>query len=186
MSLRYAVLAVLLDGEASAYDLTRRFDRSVANFWHATRQQLALELRRLEVAELVCGRSVTEEGREKRLYRVTPAGEAAVREWLAEPARASAIKDEMLVRVQAAAASDADALLPTLRAWRIDRQARLDGYLRLRERLLAGRSEADYLATVSRPGGYLTLERGIALERENVAWAERVEAVLQRRLAIAE
>lgn len=186
MSLRYAVLAVLLDGEASAYDLTRRFDRSVANFWHATRQQLALELRRLEAAELVSGRSVTEERREKRLYRVTPAGEAAVREWLAEPVRPSAIKDEMLVRVQAAAASDGRVLLPALRRWRRDRQARLDGYLRLRQRLLAGRSEAVYLAGADRPGGYLTLERGIALERENVAWAERVAAVLERRPAAAE
>jgi hypothetical protein len=62
----------------------------------------------------------------------------------------------------------------------------LDGYLRLQERLLAGRSEADYLASADRPGGYLTLERGIALERENVAWAERVAAVLEGRPAAAE
>jgi DNA-binding PadR family transcriptional regulator len=183
MSLRYAVLAVLLDGEATAYDLTRRFDHSAANFWHATRQQLSLELRRLEADDLVRGRSLTEQGREKRLYHVTPKGQVAVRSWLSEPARVSSIKDEMLVRVQAAAAADAGALLPTLRRWRADRQARLDGHLEMQRRILGNRDEAKYLATADRLGGYLTLLRGIALERENLAWADRVAAILESRAA---
>lgn len=53
MSLRHAVLAVLLDGPASGYDLAKRFDRSVANYWHATRQQIYSELGRLESDGLV-------------------------------------------------------------------------------------------------------------------------------------
>lgn len=36
MSLKYAVLAALLEGEASGYDLAKVFDVSVANFWSAT------------------------------------------------------------------------------------------------------------------------------------------------------
>lgn len=47
MALRDAVLAALLEGEASGYDLAKRFDRSVANFWTATPQQLYRELDRL-------------------------------------------------------------------------------------------------------------------------------------------
>ncbi len=73
------------------------------------------------------------------------------------------------------------ALLPTLGRWRAGRQDRLDRYLRLQERLL-GRSEEDYLASAERPGGYLTLLRGIALERENLAWADRVAAQFTSRL----
>jgi DNA-binding PadR family transcriptional regulator len=36
MSLRNAVLATLLEGEASGYDLSKSFDAGVANFWMAT------------------------------------------------------------------------------------------------------------------------------------------------------
>ena len=36
MALRHAVLAALLEGEASGYQLSKRFDVSVANFWSAT------------------------------------------------------------------------------------------------------------------------------------------------------
>lgn len=36
MSLKHAVLAALLEGEASGYDLAKIFDVSVANFWAAT------------------------------------------------------------------------------------------------------------------------------------------------------
>jgi DNA-binding PadR family transcriptional regulator len=48
MALGHAVLAALLDGEASGYQLAKRFDVSVANFWSATPQQLYRELDRLE------------------------------------------------------------------------------------------------------------------------------------------
>ena len=47
MALRDAVLAALLDSEASGYDLAKSFDGSVANYWMATPQQLYRELERL-------------------------------------------------------------------------------------------------------------------------------------------
>jgi DNA-binding PadR family transcriptional regulator len=40
MALRHAVLAALLEGEVSGYQLAKRFDVSVANFWSASPQQL--------------------------------------------------------------------------------------------------------------------------------------------------
>ena len=52
MALRHAVLAALLEGEASGYQLAKRFDVSVANFWSATPQQLYRELDRLEAEGL--------------------------------------------------------------------------------------------------------------------------------------
>ena len=44
MALRNAVMAALLDGEASGYDLAKGFEASVANFWMATPQQVYREL----------------------------------------------------------------------------------------------------------------------------------------------
>ena len=53
MSLRDAVLAALLEAEASGYDLAKSFDASVANFWMATPQQLYRELDRLAEQGLI-------------------------------------------------------------------------------------------------------------------------------------
>ena len=55
MSLKHAVLAALLDGEYSGYQLAKAFDAGVANFWHALPQQLYAELTKLETEGLVAG-----------------------------------------------------------------------------------------------------------------------------------
>ena len=79
MSLRDAVLAALLEAEASGYDLAKSFDASVANFWMATPQQLYRELDRLAEQGLIQSRVVEQERRpNKRMYSLTPAGHEAV------------------------------------------------------------------------------------------------------------
>lgn len=182
MSLRQAVLAVLLDGPSSGYDLAKRFDRSVGNFWHATRQQIYVELARMEADGVVETELVVQRGRpDKRLCRISESGRRAVREWIGTAPAPTAIKDEMLVRVQAASFADAPALLLALARWREQHAARLALHEELRRVLLAGRSEDEHLASVERPGGYLTLLRGIAFERENVVWADQVAGVLAAR-----
>lgn len=86
MALRNAVLAALLEGEASGYDLAKGFDASVANFWMATPQQLYKELERMATDGLIETRVVQQERRpNKRLHSLTPAGRAALHEFIAEP-----------------------------------------------------------------------------------------------------
>jgi DNA-binding PadR family transcriptional regulator len=182
VSLRYAVLAALLEGPASGYDLAKRFDRSVANFWHATRQQIYAELARLDNVGLVESELRRQRSRpDKRLYYVTARGHAELDAWIGQAPRPTSIKDELLVQVQAADRAHAPALLKALAVWRGARAARLEQYRRAVEQMLGGRTEADYLTSVERPGGYLTLQRGIAFERENLAWADYLERVLGAR-----
>ncbi|MEU5432322.1 PadR family transcriptional regulator [Streptomyces sp. NPDC020719] len=182
MALRNAVLAALLEGEASGYDLAKGFDASVANFWMATPQQLYRELDRMESDGLIEARVVQQERRpNKRLFSLTDAGYAALRSFTAEPPRPSAIRDELLVKVQAVDAGDAEAVRASI-AERLEwARAKLARYDRLRTRLLDGRTEDDFLAGAERVGPYLTLMRGRAFEQENIRWAERALAVLERR-----
>jgi DNA-binding PadR family transcriptional regulator len=68
MALRHAVRAALLDADASGYELAKRFDASVANFWRVVPQQIYGELRRLEQQGLIRGRALRQRGRpDKRL-----------------------------------------------------------------------------------------------------------------------
>ena len=102
MSLRDAVLAALLEGESSGYDLAKDFDASVANFWMATPQQLYRELERLAEQGLIQARIVEQERRpNKRMFSLTEAGYDAIRQFTGRPPKPSAIRDELLIKVQA-------------------------------------------------------------------------------------
>jgi DNA-binding PadR family transcriptional regulator len=186
MALRDAVLAALLEGEASGYDLAKGFDASVANFWMATPQQLYKELERMESQGLVRARVVQQERRpNKRLYSLTEAGREALGDFTARPAKPTAIRDELLVKVQAVDGGDVAAVSVGI-AERLEwARAKLARYDRLRARLLAGRTEEEYFAEVERVGPYLTLMRGRAFEKENIRWAEWALSVLERRSALA-
>ncbi|MEY9872083.1 DNA-binding PadR family transcriptional regulator [Streptacidiphilus sp. MAP12-33] len=184
MALRNAIMSTLLEGEASGYDLAKSFDASVANFWAATPQQLYRELDRMEADGLIRARVVEQERRpNKRLFSLTEAGRAALRAFTAVPPRPSAIRDELLVQVQAVESGDATAVRAALRERLTGAQAKIARYERLRARLLDGRFEEEYLTTADRVGPYLTLMRGLSFERENERWCERALAVLERRAA---
>src|SRR5260370_35760527 len=107
MSLRDAVLAALLEGESSGYDLAKGFDASVANFWMATPQQLYRELDRLAEQGLIRARVVQQERRpNKRMYSLTEAGHEAIRQFTGSAPKPSVIRDELMVKVRAVDAGD--------------------------------------------------------------------------------
>ncbi len=183
MSLKYAVLAALLDGEASGYELSKAFDVSFANFWPATPQQLYRELERLAQDGLVEARFVQQERRpNKRMFTLTEAGREDLRTFAAEPPRRpTAVRDELLIKLQAMEDPETTrALIEERMAWA---RGKLDRYARVRDRLLDGRTEDEFLCESDRIGPYLTLLRGISFEEENLRWCERVLAVLGQRVA---
>lgn len=184
MALRNAVMAALLDGEASGYDLAKGFGASVANFWMATPQQLYRELERMAADGLVAARMVAQERRpDKRLFSLTEAGVEVLRAYVAEPARPLAVRDELMVKVQCVDIGDAGAVRAEIVA-RMERSAvKLARYERMRDRLLDGRDEDTYLTSADRVGPYLTLLGGMALERANLGWGECVLKRLDLRTA---
>lgn len=184
MSLRYAMLGALLDGDASGYELAKRFDSSVANFWHALPQQLYQELGRMEEEGLVAGEAVLQTGRpNKRVFSITAAGRDALIDWLEGPYRMRVMKDELLVKMYAAD------LLPPEGVARLVEDSlpphvdKLAHYEALREMILRGRNEEEFLRTTNRVGPYLTLMRGIEFERQCIDWARWVVEAMRVRAA---
>lgn len=182
MALRDAVLAALLDGEASGYDLAKAFDASVANFWMATPQQLYRELDRMAADGLIAARLIEQDRRpNKRLFSLTPAGRQTLREFVARPPKPSAIREDLMVQVQAIDVCDAAVVAASLRERLQWAMAKLGRYQRLQAKMLKGRDEESYLATVDRVGPYLTLLRGILFEQENIQWTQRALAIIDSR-----
>ncbi|MFE7173702.1 PadR family transcriptional regulator [Streptomyces sp. NPDC057616] len=189
MALRNAVMAALLEGEASGYDLAKGFEASVANFWMATPQQLYRELERMEQEGLVSARVVQQERRpNKRLFSLTEAGLRVLRDYVATaPDKPPAMRDELMVKVQCVDIVEGEQF-DAVRAAVAERHeratAKLARYLRMQERMLDGRDEEEYLATAERIGPYLTLQGGIAYERANLRWSETALKRLGERAAI--
>ncbi|MCT9088843.1 PadR family transcriptional regulator [Streptomyces sp. ASQP_92] len=182
MALRHAVLAALLDGEYSGYQLAKAFDIGVANFWHALPQQLYAELARLEKDGLVAGRQVVQETRpNKRLFHVTDAGRAELETFAAATAKPSFIRDDLLVKVQAADRIGTAPVIGQLD----ERAAAADAKIELLDALLrqlrGDLDETEFLLHGERIGPYLTCLRGLAFEREHRDWCRRIAAVLRER-----
>ncbi|MGV0810571.1 PadR family transcriptional regulator [Mycolicibacterium boenickei] len=184
MALRDAILATLLDGEASGYDLAKGFDASVANFWMATPQQLYRELDRMAAEGLIAARLVEQDRRpNKRLYSLTEDGRQALRGFTEVPPKPGAIREDLLVQIQAVDSGNTEAVRTALTERLQWASAKLARYRRAQDHLLAGRTEDEFLAESDRVGPYLTLLRGIRFEEENIDWAGRALAVIEQRTA---
>ncbi|RII13852.1 hypothetical protein DSC45_23130 [Streptomyces sp. YIM 130001] len=182
MALRHAVLAALVDGEFSGYQLAKAFDIGVANFWHALPQQLYAELTKLEKEGLVTGRQVVQETRpNKRVFRVTDTGLAELESFAEAAAKPSFIRDDLLVKIYAADRIDSGTLIEQLaeRASAAEAKAALLNSLLLQMR--GAQDEDEFLRSGPRIGPYLTCLRGLAFEREHRDWCLRTAAVLSER-----
>jgi PadR family transcriptional regulator, regulatory protein AphA len=78
----YVILGMLRLGATSGYEIKRAVDMSTRFFWTISPAQIYPTLRALEKEGLVRGRSEPRGRRPRRLYELTPEGEAALVEWL--------------------------------------------------------------------------------------------------------
>ncbi|AEF40816.1 PadR family transcriptional regulator [Hoyosella subflava] len=184
MALRHAVLAALLDGEMSGYQLAKTFDVAVSNYWHALPQQLYGELTKLEREGLITGREVIQQGRpNKRVFTLSEAGRGKLAEFISAGSKPSFIRDDLLVKVRAAEAGPMIDLVEQLE----DRAEQARGKIALFEKLLrqlrGDLDEQTYLEQSPRVGPYLTGLRGRAFEEDTLRWCSHAAEVLRARHA---
>jgi len=115
---------------------------------------------------------------DKRVFTLTDAGRAELHRFTAEPAKPVAIRDDLLVKLQAVDVGDAHAVTKELLA-RLDRaRAKLATYDRLLADMLDGRDEESFQRDSERIGPYLTLMGGRMYEQTNIRWCTAALEVL--------
>ena len=81
------MLGMLALGARTGYDIKRIVERSTRFFWAASYGQIYPELRYLETAGLIVGRSAPTGGRKRMEYDLTEAGRYELAKWLARRPR---------------------------------------------------------------------------------------------------
>ncbi|WP_156761315.1 PadR family transcriptional regulator [Microbacterium karelineae] len=183
MSLRYALLALLRVGPKSGYDLQKQFDTSVGHLWHAPDSQIYPELRKMEAAGLIEGEEQVRGTRAtRRLYHVTPAGDADYLAWINGPLSYARVREPASLKaayLEAADEASARAFLDDhiahwqgeLAQWEAELE-RVDahGTPMLRERLAVTPPEDHARVVAFKRLGYENL---VDRARAEIAWAER-------------
>jgi len=184
MALRHAVLAALLDGEYSGYQLTKIFDVGVSNFWYAAPQQLYAELTKLESDGLVTGREVVQHGRpNKRVFQVTQAGLDELAAFAAAPVKPLLLRDDLAVKVHAADQLDPAPLVAQLLERAEEAAAKLAFFESVLARLRGDLDEESFLREGARVGPYLSCLGGCRLERQMRDWCLETARTLGQRAA---
>jgi DNA-binding PadR family transcriptional regulator len=123
----YCLLGLLHLSPFSAYELTKHMQRSaLSSLWPRTEAAIYRESHRLAEAGLADATTEREGNRDRTVYRITPAGRAALQTWLAEPGEGLSFECEAAVKAFFGDATNVDALRAQLTALAAQFEARAD------------------------------------------------------------
>lgn len=171
MALEHAILVSLSEQSGSGYELTRRFDKSIGFFWSATHQQIYRVLKRMDEAGWVDGEAVAQDGRpDKKVFRVSSAGRAELARWIAEPTQPGELRDELAIKIRAAAHGDVSALCTEVVRHRDRHAQRLQLYRLMEKRDFSAPDQLSGIALHQ----FLVLRGGIRVEVGFTEWCDEV------------
>ena len=172
VSLRIAALGLLAQRPGSGYDLLKHFEASMANVWPATQSQLYGELNKLADAGLIEVSDIGPRGRKE--YRITPAGRAELRRWVASPQDDPPFRNAGLLRVFLLGEVPAEQAREHVVA--LAKQAKAEV-----ERLEAVRDSIDWTTGDGPFYGRAALEYGLRINAMEADWANWLVREIDKR-----
>jgi DNA-binding PadR family transcriptional regulator len=127
-SVSYVVLGLVAQGATTSYDMKQKASRSVGYFWNFPHSQLYAEPAHLVELGLL-DEEREAEGRRRRVYSLTPAGQQALDDWLREPtSEQPQIRDTGLLKLFFGDGMSSDEITALARAQEEAHRARLAVY----------------------------------------------------------
>lgn len=180
-TLGYALLGLLARESLTGYELTARMRERIGFFWGARHSQVYPELAKLEQRGLTEHRAVEQEGRpDKKVYSVSEAGMAALREWAGAPAGERPTRDELTLKAYSLWAAEPERAAAMFREQERLHRERLAEYERIRG-WMEGEWEEKLRDTATPEfASYATLRRGLGYEREYAEWCGWLAGSIER------
>ncbi|GHO84774.1 PadR family transcriptional regulator [Dictyobacter formicarum] len=139
----YGVLGLLAYwGPLSGYDLKHLFDHVLSAMWSAAHSQIYNELKRMKALGWVEMEREEQEARpDRKVYSITPAGQAALEAWQQQPPAVLQLRDELLLKMIFGSFAPPAAIADNIRA----------GIAMHEQRLLQYRQSTQYLPVRDQP-----------------------------------
>lgn len=127
MSLTYVILGLLQQQERTGYDLkTECFDDCIAHLWPADQAQIYRTLDKLETQGwIACTLEIQHDRPNRKVYRITPAGETALQQWLGTHQPLPICREPLLVQLYFAAQLPNEAIIRLLEQEQLARGQKL-------------------------------------------------------------
>lgn len=168
----FAVLGLLMKGPSSGYDIRKQFNGSLRYFWSESYGQIYPVLKDL-VRDGYARVEEANNSRQKKLYWITPEGEAVYRRWLAEPTNPIQYRDELLLKVYLGSRQEINEIINLFRQECNALEQQLAVYNANQRELEQHREHASY------PFWQLTLGYGIMSTETRLHWCREAMAQLQ-------
>ena len=186
MSVRMGLLALLEEGPAHGYHLKGAFEARTGGVWTVNVGQVYTTLDRLHGEGLVDPvddddpAEANSGGRDRRRWRLTTAGKAALDDWFDEgPADTSPPRDELLVKVLLAFGRSPVEALAVIDRQRAELYRQAQAHRRARTRATDSTNGPDLRADqVARVAADLMAEAISARHEADLRWLDHCEAVI--------
>lgn len=97
--MEFIILGLLMGHERTLYDLNKLLKTNISLFYSASFGSISSALDKLLAKGWVVAREAVEQGRNKKLFTITPAGEEAFGGWLASPIPGEKVREPALTRL---------------------------------------------------------------------------------------
>ena len=178
MSLPHLLLGLLSFEPQSGYDLNKRFDASVNNFWTTDQSQIYRALYKLLDKGQVRVETVVQEGQpDKKVYHLTGTGAAALDQWLATPINTEnmTVREGWLGQLFFGERIPPEELRDVLETYKRQSQTIIDTLGFIRKQYYPDNAKLNYGARLR----LLTIEYGIQVNQAAVEWYDFAIAVVE-------
>lgn len=165
------LLGMIAEGHATGYAIKAEIERSTRLYWGASVGGIYPELRRLNDAGLVSVRDDPRGGATRHCYRITAAGQRALKSWLIDPSEpVLEMRNEALLKLRFAGVLDPTEQLEVLQRMRAAHETRTE---ELEAQLAAGDFDD--------PFHRMTVEFGLGWNQWAAQWCAQTERRLTQR-----
>ena len=181
MSIKHAILSLLLESDRTGYDLTKNFESSVAFYWTASHQQIYKTLAEMHANGWV-SLTVSEQSNkpDKKIYSLTTQGEQELIEWALIPPKKSPAKNQLLIKLMLARLVGVEPIIEQLNTEIQNVYEKISNYSKIEKQYFSSKpTSATHIKNIT---SYLTLRHGILSAHADLDWLHEAIEMLENQL----
>ena len=178
MSLKHAILSLLVESEYTGYDLMKKFENSVAFYWSASHQQIYKTLTEMHKVNWVSLSISAQKGKpDKKIYSLTPAGEQELMRWALIPPKKSPKKNQLLIKLMLARLVGVEPILEQLNTEIKNIYQKIANYSKIEKQYFSLKPDSE--SHIKNTTSYLTLRHGILAAHAELDWLHEAIDMLE-------